>query len=117
MLMTYTGRRPLAMPLSKDLSTLLSRVLPALAPPTAAGQARAQGGLPKPSLRDGVPPAWRPAPHRAGALGRPALRAPTLLGPCASVLTSAPPIHLSRSMTARRLVYSPSIRSRARRCP
>src|SRR2546428_13643710 len=27
--------------------------------------ARPHGGPPKPSLRDGVPPAWRPAPHRA----------------------------------------------------
>src|SRR5438445_7029229 len=36
--------------------------------------ARPHGGPPKPSLRDGVPPAWRPAPHRAGALGGPAVR-------------------------------------------
>ena len=26
--------------------------------------------LPKPSLRAGVPPDWRPAPRRAGSLGR-----------------------------------------------
>src|SRR5207253_8490973 len=34
----------------------------------------AHGGPPKPSLRDGGPPGLRPVPHRAGALGGPAVR-------------------------------------------
>src|SRR3989442_7994274 len=46
--------------------------------------ARPHGGPPKPSLRDGVPPAWRPAPHRAGALGGPAVRPPPRPAPSPS---------------------------------
>src|SRR5437667_8073745 len=44
----------------------------------------AHGGPPKPSLRDGGPPGLRPVPHRAGALGGPAVRTsaplPSFLG-------------------------------------
>src|SRR5437016_7191281 len=44
----------------------------------------AHGGPPKPSLRDGGPPGLRPVPHRARALGGPAVRSsaplPSFLG-------------------------------------
>src|SRR2546430_1630685 len=68
MLMTYTGRRALAIEISKSLSMLLSRFLSRGRLPTLRPTERAC--RPKPSLRGGGPPGLRPVPHRAGALGR-----------------------------------------------
>src|SRR5438552_14601027 len=56
MLMTYTGRRALAMEISKSLSMPLSRVLLRCCTGQAANSQAARG-LPKPSVRGGVPPA------------------------------------------------------------
>src|SRR5207245_9925375 len=80
MLMTYTGRRPLAMPLSKDLSTLLSRVLPALVPPHS-GRASPGTGRPPETLstRRGPPGLAAGPPSRGGP--RQASPAPYPSGP------------------------------------
>src|SRR5438093_11156766 len=67
MLITYTGRRALAMEISKSLSMSLSRLLLRVRPTRLALEAACR---PKPSLRGGGPPGLRPVPHRAGALGR-----------------------------------------------
>src|SRR6266566_3103785 len=74
MLMTYTGRLALATRISKDLSMPLSRLLPPIGQPLsdrAGGRAACRNplfaaGSPRPRTP-------RPAPRRAGALGRPAL--------------------------------------------
>src|SRR5206468_10254869 len=102
--------------LSKRLSVALSRLF--LRDSPASFQLnQAHGRQPKPPLRDGVPPACGPAPHRAGALGwRPCASRLLVSWPCASVLISARLTLRSRSTTVRQPACCRSIASLERRC-
>src|SRR5256886_11823945 len=73
-LMTYTGRLALATRISKALSMPLSRLLPSIGKPLS-DRAGSRAACRNPLFAAGSPRPRtpRPAPRRAGALGRPAL--------------------------------------------
>src|SRR5437868_15450155 len=73
MLMTYTGRLALATRISKVLSMPLSRLLSSFGQPLSDRAGRAACRNPLFAAGSPRPRTPRPAPRRAGALGRPAL--------------------------------------------